>query len=281
MRVHPTFWPVLAIAIVFGLFREFLLFFSAVTLHEMTHVIVGHLFHARATQLIITPLGEAAILKGLDRKTPLIRAIVILAGPIMNLTIGFLGIWLFNISDISMPDKGLGFGYFCAANIVLGIFNLLPAFPLDGGRFCQLILGNIAGAARANRLLCVVSRFVALLMVIIGIVQLTLYPFNMSLYCAGIYIIRNLAKERHKLSFELFCYFSPNRRAMQRVVPIKFFAVSPSMCLTDLIDCLRWDTFSVFKIYYENGAEFSFSEKELMRYIIDNGLSGRAGEMRE
>ncbi|MDR1560033.1 MAG: site-2 protease family protein [Clostridiales bacterium] len=279
MRVHPLFWLAICAAAAFGFLREFLMLLAAVTVHEMTHVIVGLIFHARVREFVITPLGEAAVLKGLERKSPWARAAVILAGPAMNLAIGFLGPRIFNIADLGMPEKGLGPGYFFAANILLGLFNLLPAFPLDGGRICQLVMGNMIGVARANRLLCRISRFFAVLMIIIGLVQVTLFSFNMSLYCVGFYIIKNLPKEQLKLSFDFFCYFSPGRRATQRMVPIKFFAVTPRTHMVDLIDCLRWDTFSVFNIYFENGETASFSEKDLMRHIKDNGLAGRAGEL--
>ncbi|MDR2648396.1 MAG: site-2 protease family protein [Clostridiales bacterium] len=278
-RVHPTFWLALGIAAVFGFAREFFMLTAAVTLHEMTHVIMGLVFHARVTEFIITPLGETAVIKGLERKPPGVRAAVILAGPALNLAIGYLGVRVFNVTDFAMPEKGLGPGYFFAANIALGAFNLLPAFPLDGGRFCQMVLGNIIGAARANRLLCGISRFFAVLLIAAGVVQLTLFSYNISLYCIGVYIIKNLPREQLKLSFEFFCYFSPGRGADQRITPIKFFTVTSQSSMEDLIDCLRWDTFSVFNIYFENGGTASFSERDLMRHIKENGLTGRAGEL--
>ena len=279
MRVHPVFWIALLIAAPLGLIRDFLLIMAAVTIHEMTHVLVGLIFHARVTEVVVTPLGEAAVLKGLDRSPPWARALVILAGPAINLIIGFLGVGLFQITDISMPENGLGLGYFFAANIVLGVFNMLPAFPLDGGRFCQLILGNMIGVARANRIICRASRITAAFLIAVGLVQLTLFTFNISLYLVGVYIIKNLSKERLRLSLDFFYYFTPGRRAAQRVVPIKFFAVTPSMEMLNLIDCLRWDTYSVFHVYFKDGGIASFTENDLMRYIRDNGLNGRAGEL--
>jgi len=279
MRVHPVFWAVLIAAAAFGFIREFLLLLAAVTIHEMTHVAVGLIFGAHVSEIVITPLGEAAVLKGLDRRPPWARAAVILAGPAINLIIGIAGICLFHITDISMPDKGLGLGYFFAANTALGVFNLLPAFPLDGGRLSQLILGNMIGVARANRIVCRISRAAAVFLIIIGMVQLTLFTYNMSLYLVGIYILKNLNKEKIKLSFDFFSYFNPSRRAVQRVVPIKTFTVTPSMRMIDLIDYLRWDTYSVFHVYFRNGEVISFTENDLMSYIREKGLNGRAGDV--
>ena len=279
MRIQPAFWLALCFAAAFGFLREFIFLLAAVTLHETAHVIVGLIFHVRVTEVIITPLGEAAVLKGLDRKNPWVRAAVILAGPAMNLIIGFAGLWLFSISDITMPEKGFGLGYFFSANIVLGLFNLLPAFPLDGGRLCQLFLGNTIGVTCANRLLCHISRIFAVLMIIAGIIQFTLFSYNMSLYLVGVYIIKNLRREQLKLSFDFFCYFSPSRRAGHRAMPIKFYAVAPSARTEDLINCLRWDVFSVFNIYSENCVGNSFSEKDLLHYIRDNGLTGRIADI--
>ena len=280
MRIKPSFWLALCFAYVFGFFREFALLLAAVTLHEMAHVIVGLIFHVSVTEVIITPLGEAAVLKGLDWKNSWVRAAVILAGPAMNLIIGFAGFLVFNISitDIAMPDKGFGLGYFFAANIALGLFNFLPAFPLDGGRFCQLILGNTIGVACSNRLLCHISRVVAVLMIIAGIIQFIRFSYNISLCLIGLFIIINIRKEQIKLSFDFFSYFSPRRMAGQRI-PIKFYAVTSSARMEDLIDCLRWNAFSVFNIYFEDGAVSSFSEKDLMNYIRYNGLTGSVADI--
>ena len=279
VRIHPVFWAALFLAAALGYLREFLLLLAAVTVHEMTHVLMGHLFHARLSELVITPLGEAAALKGLDRSRPSARAAVILAGPLINLVIGIAGICLFGATKSGMLETGFNGGYFFTANIALGLFNLLPAFPLDGGRFCQLVLGNMIGVSRANRVVCKSSRIIAAFLIAIGLVQLSLFTFNMSLYLTGAYIIKNLKKEQLKLSFDFFCYFSPGRRAAQRVVPIKFFAVTPAMQAVDLIDCLRWDTYSVFNVYFKNGSVASFTENDLMEYVRDNGLAGRAGEI--
>jgi len=302
IRVHPVFWAAFLISIPIWLIHEYIMLMAAatipdmitaavwyvrvfflliatVTIHEMTHVLVGHIFHARVSELVITPLGEAAVLKGLDRSRPSARGAVILAGPAMNLAIGITGVCLFGAAIFDIPDAGFNGGYFFAANMALGLFNLLPALPLDGGRLCQLILGNLIGVSRANRVVCRLSRIIAALLITAGLVQMILFAFNMSLYLIGVYIIKNLTKERLKLSFDFFCYFSPGRRAAQRVVPIKFFAVTPAMQAVDLIDCLRWDTYSVFNVYFKNGDIASFTENDLMGFIKDNGLTGRAGEI--
>ena len=279
MRIKPVLWLAPCFAAAFGLLRVFVIVLAAVTLHEMTHVIVGLIFHVRVTKVIITPLGETAVLKGLDQKNPWVRGAVILAGPAINLIIGFLGLKLFGITDITMPEKGFGLGYFFSTNIALGLFNLLPAFPLDGGRLCQLILGNTIGVTRANRIVCRISRVCAILMIPIGIIQMILFSYNMSLYLVGIYIIKNLPKEQLRLSFEFFSYFGSNRRNRHKDIPIKYFAITPSVPLTYLIDCLRWDVFSVFNIYSNNGMVNSFSEKDLLRYIRNNGLTGRASDI--
>ena len=279
MRIHPAFGVALLLAAALGFFKGFLLLLAAVTIHEMTHVAMGLIFHARVSEIIITPLGEAAVLKGLDRSPPWARAAVILAGPAINLIIGVTGICLFNITDFNISEKGFYAEYFIGANMAIGLFNMLPAFPLDGGRFCQLILGNLIGVARANRLVCRISRVAAVFLMAVGLVQLTLFTFNMSLYLIGVYILKNLSKEQLKLSFDFFCYFNPSRRAVQRVIPIKFFAITPYMHMTDLINCLRWDTYSVFNVYLKNGDVASFTENDLMNYIKANGLNGQAAEI--
>ena len=279
MRIHPAFGIALLMAAAFGFIREFLLLLTAVTIHEMTHVAMGLIFHARVSEIIITPLGEAAVLKGLDRCPPWARAAVILAGPVINLIIGVSGMCLFHITDFSILEKGFNPGYFFGANIAFGLFNMLPAFPLDGGRLCQLVLGNMIGVARANRLICRISRITAVFLIAVGLVQMVLYRYNMSIFLIGVYILKNLSKEQIKLSFDFFCYFNPSRRAVQRIVPIKYFAITPSMQMIDLIDCLRWDTYSVFKVYFKNGDVSSFTEHDLMNYIRANGLSGRAAEI--
>jgi Zn-dependent protease len=97
-------------------------------------------------------------------RAPGAELLIALAGPAVNFAIigammvlGFLGF------DHVMADMGLGLfvGQLMLANLVLGLFNLIPAFPMDGGRVLRALLSGVVGRAQATSIAAGIGRFLA------------------------------------------------------------------------------------------------------------------------
>jgi Zn-dependent protease len=130
---------------VFGVILMLLLF-TCVVLHELGHSLVAHHFHIAVREIVLLPIGGVALLSRSPSK-PLYELLIALAGPLVNVSIAALllattgATTALGIVDISaiLQTRELTASFstlllwLLAANISLVLFNLIPAFPLDGG----------------------------------------------------------------------------------------------------------------------------------------------------
>ncbi|MCE9523523.1 MAG: site-2 protease family protein [Alphaproteobacteria bacterium] len=125
------------------------LLFFCVYLHEMGHAFGASLFRIRTLDVTLTFFGGYARLAGVPRGS-LQEIVVAFAGPGANLLIaGVLYLWLQNPSTMFVGD-GFMIWRLMVANLILGVFNLLPGYPLDGGTIARSVLTNFMPRPRAR-----------------------------------------------------------------------------------------------------------------------------------
>lgn len=144
----------------FGLF--ILSLFLCVILHEYGHALTARRYGVHTADIILTPLGGIARLTKMPDK-PVQELIVALAGPLVNVIIAgllFVGLYFgfeYNpfIIDVDIAYNFTGnpggfFGMLMLTNIALVVFNLLPVFPMDGGRVLRSLIAMKASKVRAT-----------------------------------------------------------------------------------------------------------------------------------
>ena len=167
--------------------------FVSIILHESAHIAAAAAFSAGIGKVQISPVGLSVEL-GAFEHLPLIKKLpVLLAGPALN----FLFVFLF----ASNP-------FIRNANLLIGLFNLLPVYPLDGGRVLYVILYRLTGGLRAVRIVMGLSAALCYLMIMAGLVLLILFPFNPSLFCVGVYLKKSLRRHRTMLLLKLYGDFA-------------------------------------------------------------------------
>jgi Zn-dependent protease len=147
------------------------LIFFCVLLHELGHVFAARRYGIRTPQITLLPFGGVAQMERLPEK-PLQEIAVALAGPAVNLGIAAL-LWLGMLSTHSLPDPAsMEFALpirLLSLNIWLALFNLLPAFPMDGGRVLRALLALKFDPLRATRFAARIGQTLALALGFIGI----------------------------------------------------------------------------------------------------------------
>lgn len=186
VRVHYTFLLLLAwlgtvfwlqagpVAALDGIVFVTLLFICVV-LHEFGHVIVARRYGIETRDITLLPIGGLAALDRMPEK-PTQEIVVALAGPAVNFAIAGILMLLFGAKvDLTVPQVSAQFGADLASrlvtvNLALAIFNLIPAFPMDGGRVLRALLGFTMSyqtatrvAARVGQTLAIVFGFLGLL----------------------------------------------------------------------------------------------------------------------
>ena len=138
MCIHPLFPLVILGAAITGKMGELMQAFLALTLHESFHGIAAHALGYRIESVELLPFGGVARV-GDNAFSGKAEFVVALAGPLCNFVVaGILSVVMLHVSAVRLPLE-----YFLYANLTLGVFNLLPALPLDGGRMLHAILSNV------------------------------------------------------------------------------------------------------------------------------------------
>ena len=185
VNIHVTFVALLAwialdglasggLASAFGSVTFIILLFGCVLLHEFGHVTAARVFGIRTPDITLYPIGGVARLERMPEK-PVQELIVALAGPAVNVVIAgglFLllgaGVGLGGIKSLGDPGTAL-LARLAAVNIFLVVFNLIPAFPMDGGRVLRAVLALRMGFLPATRNAARVGRALAIVFGIYGL----------------------------------------------------------------------------------------------------------------
>ncbi len=143
------------------------LFFASVLGHELSHAILARRFGLRVTGITLFIFGGAASLEG-EPKRPRDEALIAAAGPVTSLVIG--GLLLGIDAIVEQPQVGALVGWLGVINLSLGLFNLIPGFPMDGGRILRALLWRLRGDRfAATRNAALVGRLFGYLLIGIGV----------------------------------------------------------------------------------------------------------------
>src|SRR3954447_24936423 len=168
--LHPTFLLLLAyVGMVQGGIGSILLVssvFGCVLLHELGHALMARRFGIETEDITLYPIGGVARLRRMPR-APGAELLIALAGPAVNLLIvlGLVAIGSLGLVGSSWsPDPIVSFmDELVLINLGLALFNLIPAFPMDGGRVLRAVLSGWLGRARATMIAAGLGRGLALL----------------------------------------------------------------------------------------------------------------------
>ncbi len=147
------------------------LLFLSVLLHEFGHIFAARHYGIGTPDVLLTPIGGVARIANLPDR-PREELVIALAGPAVTLVIVLLtGVAVGLRSGFVLPQE---FGNLplleslCWTNLILLVFNLIPAFPMDGGRVLRALLASRLGLVRGTRIAARVGQVVAVGFAILG-----------------------------------------------------------------------------------------------------------------
>jgi stage IV sporulation protein FB len=172
------FWAVIGLSVATGYFLEVITLFVIVFIHELGHVAVARELGWRVTEIQLLPFGGVAHMEDAVAAEPLDEIVVALAGPFMNMTMAFFSLLCWKVGVWSEQWTN----YFVTCNFLVAGFNLLPIWPLDGGRILQAVLCYFFSYRTAALVSIGASVLLAALMLGIAIMQLHLNAVAVGAY---------------------------------------------------------------------------------------------------
>lgn len=158
----------------------------SVVLHELGHALAARRFGIETAHITLYPFGGIAAIERMPEE-PDQEIVIALAGPAVNFVLAAVAGWIWLLTD--QPASLI----FVASNVLMGLFNLIPAFPMDGGRVLRAVLAKSMGFIPASRLAVRIGRGFAWVFIVLA---LPLRSFNLALVGVFLHVALNSEKER-------------------------------------------------------------------------------------
>ncbi len=248
IELHVTFLLLLLAVFYFwgiGGFILYLFLFTSVVLHELGHSYIAKKYGVHIEKILLLPIGGMALMNKIPKNGELKIAI---AGPIVSVILGILFIGLSMVYDINILSiENYNYPLFSTVgilNLFLGFFNLLPAFPMDGGRIFRAILSKKMDYLKATKIASSLGQLFALFMLGYAIISL-----NIILILIAIFIYFGAHQEYSALkNKELFEHIKISNIMNKNIV-----AIPPETTTEELIDLMLKYKYLGYPVVDNNG----------------------------
>ncbi|MGC9444808.1 MAG: CBS domain-containing protein [Candidatus Methanospirareceae archaeon] len=218
------------------------LFFATLLFHELSHSFVAQHYGAQIRGITLFIIGGVSQMEEIPRE-PRMEANISAAGPGLSLCIGFVSYALYLLyGPVARPLVGgepviaatvlnavlIVLGILAFYNILLGFFNLIPAFPMDGGRLLRAAFATRMSYVEATRRAVAVGKMFAIVMAIVG-----LFTFQLFLLLIAVFIYFGGGEEEKAAVVSVTLEGVTVRDLMTRVPDVTF--VPPHWTLEQLI----------------------------------------------
>lgn len=248
--------------------------FICVLIHEIGHSLIGRRFGKEAKSITLLPIGGVATMEEMPEK-PAQEIAMSIVGPLINLAIaGILYLFVGHWTGIGVPNLSPdSIRTFCAdligVNIMLAVFNLIPAFPMDGGRVLRGILAMKMDYVRAASTAVSIGQGLAMLFILFGIF------FNWWLALIGLFLYIGAGSEKQQVLLKSLLNQVPASEAMTT----EFVALRPNDTLRKAIEHFHHGCQDDFPVLGDKGIEGVLTRDRILASIHEKGLDVLVSEI--
>jgi Zn-dependent protease/CBS domain-containing protein len=284
LRIHITFLLLIA-WLAFGYYAQggsavaasrvifVLLLFLCVVLHEFGHAFAAKAFGINTPDITLLPIGGVARLERMPEE-PVQELIIAVAGPLVNVVIA-LGLFVVGgaqgLLNRSTVEGGGLIAQLLTINIMLVLFNLLPAFPMDGGRVLRALLATRLSYARATQVAATVGQGFAFIFGFLG-----LFGPNPFLLFIALFVYIGASQEAALAQMKDVSRRFPVSSAMVR----EFRTLSENATLEEAVDALLATSQHDFPVVDETGSVAGLlTRHDLIAALRKNDPGLRVGDV--
>jgi len=245
LRIHPLVFPILIAAIVLGKLGELLQASIALSLHELSHATAACAFGCPVPSVELMPFGGVARI-GRDALPRRIEQPIALAGPISS----FVAAGMTAACMHLFPQIASRLLPFFRFNLTLGLFNLLPAFPLDGGRVLRASLQRWLSFPLSTRITAWLGIFVGCAL-LGGFIWCAVYgAVNGTLLVMGIFLLIAAWNELRLLPDVRMGAYLARYDTLQlgKTYDVHVIAVNASMPVRQALSLLKQNRYNIFRV---------------------------------
>ena len=244
IRISKLFVPYIILLMILGFKGELIIAFVFVFIHELVHYLTARILGFSGFDIEILPIGAVLKVKDLEEASPKEDLIISVSGPLLNLLLAVIFYVLFTVFNRS----SLYLIY--NSNLALGIFNLIPAFPLDGGRVLRDILSIKTIYRKANEISIRVSIVLGSVFMFLYFVSVFDNKSNFNLGLISIFILISSIKEKERIVYLIMGYIIKKKyrfikRGYIENKSISIFCEKDLLSVLGIIDKNKYNLFTI------------------------------------
>jgi stage IV sporulation protein FB len=277
-KFNLLFLVILFLFALTGLFLKATLSFVVVILHELAHSTMAYRLGVEVREIELLPFGGVAKFRDLIELAPSIEFKVAIAGPILNLFLAAGTVLIIRYQLLS----NLPLWFFLRLNLMMALFNLVPAFPLDGGRIMRAKLSQQLGFKDATSKVLWWSKVLAVLFAILSVIGIYLGYVNIMLLIISFFIYYVACKEGRFSHYALMQYLAKKRGKIlsQGVVNAKQLVALEDTALKDLLDKFTPRSFHIIMVIDKDCNIVGFiTEDRLVDNLIKGNLNSPVSDL--
>lgn len=270
IKLHPLFLLLAVAAVGTGLWRELVVLFLLVMLHELGHAAMASHFGYEVEEVSLLPFGGVARLSyGSIGFTPKHEAAIAIAGPAVNLLLIALAyvMEMFHLWSMSFVHQVIGL------NLWIAVFNLLPGLPLDGGRVLRAARARTHGYETATMEAYRVSLWISVFLLAFGGVALwSGYP-HLGVVILGVFLLVSAWTGKRQIASETIRFLDAKRkRGTTAAKPqvVRAIAADQDTVMREVVRQFAPERYHMVYVLDQNGdVRTIVEENELLEAVFD------------
>ena len=259
VKISPSFLLLFFWFVFFKDIFSFLIFITVVLSHEYGHFIVAKKLGYKLKAFVLAPYGAKLSYEErfFDSKDEILIA---LAGPLMNI---FLSVFLISFWWITPNIYSFTID-FVRQSLLLGLFNLLPCYPLDGGRVFIGILSQNIERKRAVKIIYILNYCFSFLLFLCFIISCFI-NFNPTFCLCSVFLLLGVFDSKYESKYQAMLFMNKEIKNFSKPL---IFVINDNVTIKQLLKHIEINKFTIFIVNLANGKTKVLSENVIKDYAI-------------